>query len=104
MVVGGPQLAAAIAVHRRIAYAAVIAYGAAFVLAGWMFCQVSLIGGGFWLQWLWGALALLEIGLVAVWTGGLRPYAFHATESQSMTTAAATDAALGTTSCSKQPS
>lgn len=87
-VVGGSQLAAAIAVHRRLAYAAVIAYGAAFVLAGWMFCQVSLIGGGYWMQWLWGALALLEIGLVAVWTGGLRPYAFRTTEPQSMTAGA----------------
>lgn len=73
LVVGGTHLVAAVMVARRTAFAPLAALGAAFVLLVWIVTQVMIIDERFWLQWLYFALALAEVGCVAAWLGLFRP-------------------------------
>lgn len=67
--VGLTHVVAAVLVWRLMPYAALASMASAFALAIWMFVQVSLIGGGFALQWIFFALAMIEIGVIAAWLG-----------------------------------
>lgn len=64
-VVGGSQLAAAIAVWRRRWWGTVASLAAGLILAGWISVQVAIIGLVSWLQPFYFALGLLVAGLAA---------------------------------------